>query len=243
MAKDAVAKSWTIKPSYDGKRYSAYQNGDFPSSFTTTFAANETPISEGGKWIKNSTLNQRVITTGGVATNDAQNSNNDDAYAMLATTAFKSSTDDYEITCTVGPQNGSMEQEILARLTDNSTQYFCYELLMNGSGYAIVQINGGFGGFYKIMDGTGGTPNTVGSLAASIASGDKIRFRVTGTNPVRLQAWNALAATPTVFTQFLDVNDSTANRKQTGQPGIAFYSATAGQQGTNSWSDFTVTVV
>lgn len=215
-----------------------------PSSFSTTFAATENPISEGGVWVKNCTACADVLTTGGAATGSRQTTSNDDAYAWVNTTAFKATNDDCEITVTMAePGPDAMETEVLARVTDNSGGYFCYELLISGGGYAIVRIDGGIGGLYQIFDGSNGTTNTVGSFPASIVAGDKIRFRVTGTNPVRLQAWYALAATPTTFVQVIDVNDSSADRKQTGQPGIGFYATNSSAVGDKAWADFSAVAV
>jgi hypothetical protein len=57
MAKDAVAKSWTIKPRNDGKRWSAFQAGEpaasFPLTVDFTTASVEDPLSLGGTWTNN----------------------------------------------------------------------------------------------------------------------------------------------------------------------------------------------
>lgn len=214
------------------------------TSFTDNFTGAQVPI--GSPWVRTSTVNQRVVVdAAGFATNDAQNSNNDDAYAYVPTATFKAPNDDYQIEATVYEPGGSaaMEIELLGRVTDNSSQYFGYELLFNGNGYLIVRIDGGFGGNYLIFDGNNGTPNTNGTLAAWTGTGDKVRFRITGTNPVRLQMSHAPAATPTVFTDYLDVNDSSALRRQTGQPAVGFYAANSGAQGGRGWSDFSVVAV
>lgn len=249
--KNAVAKAWAVAASSDGLRWSNYPAGDKPSGdgsaplFFESFGVAQTPI--GSPWIKNATLCKRVITTGGYATNDARNgvdNPNDDAYAYVSTSAFQAPNDDYEVTVTLAePGGNAMETEVLVRVTDDSSGYHAYELLINGGGYAIVRIDGGVGGFYQIFDGTAGTPNTVGSFPASLVAGDKVRFRVTGVNPVRLQAWYALAATPNTFVQVLDVTDASVSRKQTGQPGIGFYSANVGAAGNKGWADFYVSAI
>lgn len=215
-----------------------------PSSFSDDFSATATPI--GSPWVKNCTVCQVVVTTGGNATNNTTNTNNDDAYAWVNTSAFQAPNDDYEVTVTMAePGPDAMETEVLVRVTDNSSDYFAYELLINGGGYEIVRIDGGPGGRFTEFNGSGGTPNTVGSFPSSLVAGDKARFRVTGTNPVRLQAWYALAATPTTFVSIIDVNDSNALRRQTGQPGIGFYTAVGGGStpGDKAWADFSVVAV
>lgn len=215
-----------------------------PASFFDAFAIAQNPISS--PWIKNCTVCQNVITTGGDATNNTTNTNNDDAYAWVSTSAFISPTDDYEVTVTYAtPGVDAMETEVLVRVTDNSSDYFAYELLINGGGYEIVRIDGGPGGRFTEFNGAGGTPNTVGSFPVSLSAGDKVRFTVTGTNPVRLQAWYAFAATPTTFVQIIDVTDSNALRRTSGQPGIGFYTDSVGGSapGSKAWSDFSVVAV
>jgi hypothetical protein len=246
MAKNAVAKSWTIKPSYDGMRYSQYQAGDKsapapPATFSTTFSATENPLSESGAWSKTNTLCPAVLTASGKATSSAYTSANNDSYARLASASFTATSGDYEVVCTyvrgnVGLPSG--EAEVLMRLTDNSTQYFGYELLYNNGGGELVRIDGGgIGGFTEFL-------STAYTVAAPEGDGDKIKVRVTGTNPVRIQMWHAKASAPTVFTQYVDYSDSDAARRQTGQPGIGFYQLVADNDlGNAGWNDFTVTAV
>lgn len=213
-----------------------------PVSFSDSFAVDQNPITS--PWVKNCTACADVLIASGVATGARQTTANDDAYAWVATSSFSAPGDNYEIIVTMAePGPDAMETEVLARVTDNGSGYFGYELLINGGGYTIVRIDGGIGGLYQIFDGTNGTPNTIGSFAASVVAGDKIKFTVTGTNPVRLRAAKALAASPTTFVEVLDVNDSSVSRRQTGQPGIGFYAANAPAVGDKGWADFSVVAV
>lgn len=214
-----------------------------PSSFSDTFSVAQNPIAS--PWVKNSTVNQNVITTGGVATNNAVNSNNDDAYAWVSTSAFQAPSDNYEITATLAePGFNAMETELLFRVTDTSSTYSCYELLVNGGGYEVVQINGGFGGNFLEFDGVHLSPNTIGSFPVSVSAGDKIRVRVTGTNPVSITCSYSIASVSGgAWTQFLNFTDNSAGKKTSGQPGIGFYAASAGAEGNKGWTDFSVVAV
>lgn len=213
------------------------------ATFSDTFSSAQNPISS--PWTKTSTVNQNVVVTGGIATNNALNSNNDDAYAWVSTGAFSAPSDNYEIVGTVAEVSiNQMEIELLLRVTDTSSTYFAYEVLVNTSGGAqLVTITGGFGGNYLLWDGNNGTTNTNVTISGWTGAGDKIRARVTGTNPVLVTAWHAPAATPNTWTQLFTVSDSLASRRQTGQPGIGFYAANVGAPGSHGWTDFTVTAV
>lgn len=216
-----------------------------PASFSDSFSSNQNPIAS--PWVKNSTVNQDVIVTGGVATNNTTNTNNDDAYAYVDPAYFTAPNDDYEVTVTyAAPGPDAMETEILLRLTDTSSTYSAYEVLLNGSGYEIVQINGGFGGNYVEFNGANGTPNTVGSLPVSLSTGDQIRARVTGTNPVNIQCWYSISTqSGGAWTSFINCNDSSADRKTSGQPAMGFYTSAGGGStpGDKGWSDFSVVAV
>lgn len=212
------------------------------ASFSDTFAAPANPI--GSPWVKNATACANVRVTGGIATTSRQTTSNDDAYAWVNTSTFKAPNDNYEITVTVAePGFNQMETEVLLRVTDTSNSYSCYEVLVNNGGGELVQINGGLGGNFVEFNGANGTPNTLFTINAWTGAGDKIKARVTGMNPVRVQAWHAPAATPTVFSLFMDVSDSSANRKQSGQPGMGFYAANAAGVGNKGWDDFSVVAV
>jgi hypothetical protein len=244
--KNATGGTVRLVAGSDGVRWSTYPAGDRPTpSFSDTFSTAATPI--GSPWVKNCTLCQDVVTTGGIATNNHTNSNNDDAYAWVSTSSFLTIGDNYEVTVTVAdntPGSNAMETEILLRATDTASTYSCYELLVNNGGGELVQINGGIGGLFVEFQG-GANPQSLYTISGWTGAGDKIKARVTGANPVRVQAWHAPASTPTVFTQFMDVSDSSANRKQSGQPGIGFYTAVGGGStpGSKGWADFSVVAV
>lgn len=221
------------------------------ASFSDTFASTQNPISS--PWVRNATNFQSVKTTGGAAYAagycDAPTmpTDNLDAYALLSTSAFLSPTGDYEVTATWIRNNFGLatnETEILLRGTDTGSTCSFYEFLLNNGGGEIVQINGGGPGNFVEFQG-GANPQSLYTIGAWEGTGDKVKVRVTGTNPVRIQAWHAPASTG-IFnaTAFLDISDSSANRKTSGQPGIGFYNKTAdGNLANCGWQDISIVAV
>ena len=228
--------SWALP---GNKGASSFGGGASLLTFTDTFSVSQTPIAS--PWTKNCTLCKTVITTGGIATNNAQNgvtNANDDAIAYVSTSAFLSPSGDYEIVARYAqPGINQMEVEILVRVEDTSSTYSCMEVNLNNGGGELIQINGGIGGNFVEIPGTAYT------IAGGCSDGDWITVRVTGTNPVRVQMWHAPSATPASKTQYIDYSDSSGNRKTTGQPGMGFYAAASSGIGNQGWSEFTVTAL
>lgn len=209
------------------------------ASFTDAFAADKNPI--GAPWIRSATNFQAVKTAGGFACGAAYTESNDDAYAKLASSAFSAPNDNYEVTATVRIANLAVapsELEILLRMVDTTSTMQCYEVLINTAGGGeLVRINGAPGNYYEI-------PGTAFTIRNWTGDGDRIRARVTGTNPVVVTAWHAPAAAPNNWTQLVSFSDTDATRKQAGQPAMGFYQhAAAGNLGNAGWGDFSVVAV
>lgn len=211
-----------------------------PTSFSDTFSVAQNPIAS--PWVKNCTACQNVVVTGGIATNDHTNSNNDDAYAWVSRAAFSAPNDNYEAIVTLAePGPDQMETEVLVRVEDTSSGYYGYEVLYNNGGGELVRIEGAPG----IVGGFTEFPSTAYTVAGGGVAGDRIKVRVTGTNPVRIQMWFEHASNPGVWTQYIDYSDSDAVRRTTGQPAIGFYTSASGGSapGSKGWSDFSVVAV
>lgn len=211
------------------------------ATFETLFDLSENPISEGGAWTQVATSWQDVRTTGGYATGAAYTENFDDNYARLTTTAFSASNDNYEVVATVRKVSegvANSEIEILLRVVDTASTVNAYEVLVNtGGSCELVRWNGTMGNFFEIS-------STAGTISGWTGNGDKIKARVTGTNPVLVTVSHAPASNPTSFTQLFQYSDTDPTRKQSGQPGIAFYQHAADNNLLNAgWSDFAVTAV
>jgi hypothetical protein len=215
------------------------------SSFSDAFAGDANPI--GSPWVRTATNFKPVRTTGGAAYAAEYTDNNDDAYALLSSSTFQAPSDNYEVTATwvrnsfgVAPN----ETEIMLRLSADATSMQGYEVLVNNGGGEIVRLDGGGPGGFVEFNGTNGTPNATFTIGPWEGTGDKIRARVTGTNPVRIEMWHAPASAPATWTKYVDCTDSNALRKQTGQPGIGFYNKTSDGNLLNcGWSDFSVVAV
>ncbi len=207
------------------------------TTFSDTFSTNSNPIAS--PWTHTATAFDTVKTASGFAQGVSYTDSNNDSYCKLSTSAFQAPNDDYEVTCTVQAGVNASEIEILLRLTDDTSGMNCYEVLYNTSGGGeLVRINGGGpGGYVEIT-------STLYTFNAHEGTGDKIRARVTGTNPVVITAWGAPASNPTSWTQLFTYSDTDANRKTSGQPGMGFYQVTAnGALGMNGWTDFSATAV
>lgn len=218
-----------------------------PATFSTTFSANENPISEGGNWDRSATSFKAVRTLSGYACGAAYTDANDDAWARLTPSAFTSPTGGYEVTVTVRKTSfENSEIEILGFLEADASSMWGYEVLVNTSGGGeLVRLDGGGPGGYYEFDGNSGRPNTLYTISSWTGDGDKIRarFTVSGGNP-RIQMWHAPAATPTTWTQYIDQTDTHANRRTTGQPGMGFYQVTAnGALLVNGFADYSVVSV
>jgi hypothetical protein len=177
-------------------------------TYSTTFSATESPISESGAWTHNGTLWTKVDTSGGLAFGTQDNSGGfDDSYAYLSGFPPNQSA---SLVVHKGSPSGFQECEIILRWLDSSGNARGYECnLAWDGGYAeIVRWNGSLGDFtYIAAQGSGGP--------GSVADGDVFSAQIVGG----------------VITSFLNgvpLNTATDSTWTTGNPGIGFYRASAG---------------
>lgn len=186
------------------------------SSYVTTFAATENPISEGGSWARNqSNAWTNVRTTGGNAVGTQIDNAYDDSYAILQGDWGA----DYKLTAIVyrsaSISAANHETELLFRCADDADSARCYEVLLNKDG--IVQVfrwNDTFGSFSAAMTVTGS--DSVGSVpdGASFAAqivGDTITtfYDSAGGTPIQIGTY--------------DINEVSTPKWTTGNPGIGFF--------------------
>lgn len=120
--------------------------------YSTTFAANENPLSEGGAWLQHNVNKAKVVTTGGNAFGTGANV---DGYAYLPgfgdsvieTTVFRDAT-------LSDTEPNTYEVEHLHRLTDDAGNTSCYEVdfpYYAGTNVLIVRWFGGSG--FNVLNG------------------------------------------------------------------------------------------
>jgi hypothetical protein len=182
-------------------------------TYSTTFSATESPISEGGAWTHNGTFWTKVDTSGGLAFNTQDNSGAvDDSYAYLSGFPPNQSA---SMVIHKGSPSGFHECEILLRWLDSSSTARGYECnLAWDGGYAeIVRWEGpaglGTSGSYTYVapQGSGG--------GVTVNDGDVFSAQIVGG----------------VITSYLNgvpLNTATDSTWTTGNPGIGFYRASAG---------------
>jgi hypothetical protein len=201
--------------------------------YSTTFATAETPISEGGNWLKLTPEGgasdhsgwHGMITSGGSArprynagpTMGGPGSGDyDDCYAYLAGTW----PTNLRAEATVYRGAGNKEMELLFRVSDQASpaRIWAYECLFDyGVGSVeIARWDGLPDGYVTLNAGTPGT----------YADGDRIAAEITGTNPVVITCYVSRAATPTTWEEILTYSDSSASRLTTGAPGIGAFCRT-----------------
>lgn len=189
--------------------------------YTTSFAANEEPISEGGAWKHLAPAWQVVRTTGGHAGPNVNSAGGavsgppfDDSYAHLTGFAANQQVD---VTIYQGVASAG-EVEILLRVNDSPTSVQCYELLYNIQGSAeIVRWNGPLNDFEENPAGTVVYPSPPGAI-----SGDKLRGRVVGSV---VEFWFIASTGPQAGVPHLlaTLDDQSSRRVNAGQPGMAFF--------------------
>lgn len=208
-----------------------------PTSYTTSFAATENPISESGAWFKNSSNAwQNILTSGGNALAAAYSNttgHTDDAYAYLQNW----SGDNYSIVATVkwgGISAG--EVELLARVADTTTQVTAYEYLYNtAGGVQFVSWDGPLDTYHVVWDGTTSAQN-------SPLGGDGVQIRVdcNGSNFKLFDRANSGAS----WRELSPVGGITDTSHTTGKPGIGIYVLTAsGNISYTGFQDYQVTAL
>lgn len=201
-----------------------------PATYFTTFAAAETPISEGNRWLKLTPEGgaadhsgwHGMVTSGGnimprynagATMGGPLAGEYDDCYAYLPGTW----PTDLWAEATVYRGAGDKEIELLFRVSDQASpaRVWAYECLFDlGVGSVeIARWNGAPTDFSTLNAGSPGEYFDADRVAASIR----------GTNPVIVTCFVALAASPTNWTQILTVSDSSASRLTAGAPGIGAF--------------------
>lgn len=201
--------------------------------FNTTFATDETPISEGGKWLKLTPEGGASDHTGwhGLVTSGGNIKPRYNSGAVGGGPLAGEYDDCYQYLDGTWPLNlraegtiyrgaGNKEIELLFRVTDQASpaRIWAYECLFD-FGVGSVEIAR-----------WNGPPTDYSTLAADSPGeyfdGDRVAATITGTNPVVITCYKALAASPTTWVQILQHSDSDANRLTTGAPGIGAFCRT-----------------
>jgi hypothetical protein len=198
-----------------------------PASYETFFAADETPISEGGKWRSLSTDLTRVNTGGGLAFGTQNNSLGfDDSYAFLDAAYLPIAPDQY-VEATIYKETGftftlNQEVECILRCSDavgSPGVRTWYEILWNkDGGFEILYLTG-------IADNYTPMSTTINnSLAPS--TGDIFRGECTevGADTLIVGRVNGTIRVQATIT-------GASFRIPTGQPGMAFFNRNASSTG------------
>jgi len=193
-------------------------------SYSTSFNATESPISEGGAWHRaNNTLWTDVDTANGIAfgTNGARDTY-DDSYALLS--GFGPDQTATAVISRSAALNTSIDHEVelLLRFTDSATTAQGYECLVNFfGGVQIVRWNGALGDF-TVLPTTG--PNSVGN----IVSGDVFKATIVG-------------STISVFVNDTLIAQAADSTYASGQPGIGFFTRPMGNSANFGITSYSVT--
>lgn len=200
------------------------------SSYSTTFAANETPISEGNAWVKLTPEGgssdhsgwHGVITSGGNAKprfnagptmGGPLSGDYDDCYAYLAGTWPAN----LRAEATIYRGAGNKEVELLFRVRDQASpaRVWAYECLFDlGVGSCeIARWNGAPDDYTTLTSFSPGQYN----------DGDRVAATISGNTPVVITTYVARAATPTNWVRIGSFTDSSSQRLTTGSPGIGFF--------------------
>ena len=184
------------------------------TGYTTSFDTSETPLSEGGAWVRRATAWKAVAARSGhVGPSANVGSHFDDCYAHVS--GFGA---DQQVEATIykGAATGG-EVELLLRVTDTATTVSCYECLFNvGGGVEIVRWNGPLDDFTYI--------GNVLSTPSDARDGDKLRARIVGQS-IEFFYIPGGTGTPQLIAT---ATDTSAQRLTSGDPGIAFFQRSPG---------------
>lgn len=197
------------------------------SSYSTSFPATETPISESGKWRSLSTDLTRVNTTPGRAFGTQNNSvGYDDSYAFLDP-AYLTIGPNQFVEATIYREAGftfplNQEVECILRCTDavgapgTRTWYEC--LWNKDGGFEVVYLTGVADNFLQLAT------QTNNSLVP--ATGDVFRVEI-----VEVGADTVITGKVNGTTRVQSTITGGASRIASGQPGIAFFNRNASSTG------------
>lgn len=199
-------------------------------SYSTSFAADESPLSEGGKWKHNNPFFTRVVSSGGNAYGTSPNPANagkyEDSYAFLGGMGFPPNQYASAHIYKNGATGGYLEVELLLRWADtaNSTRgYECY-LHQGGEYVTVSRWNGGAMSaaasldYFSILGGQ--------SNVTAPRDGDLFEAQIVG-NIITVKLAGA-----TMFT--LDVSKFDGNTFDSGDPGIGFDAGASGAETADS---------
>ena len=183
------------------------------SSYTTSFAGTENPISEGGRWTNPRAAGFTNVRTanGNAFGTQVDSGRYDDSYAYLS--GFSA---DHEIEGVVhrgNPTGVNHEVELHLRMSDDATNVRSYEFLFGFQGaFQVMRWNGPLGpNFFTEITGNG-SPSYGPYLPRAPISGDVVKVRAVSN---RLTAYFNGAQ---IWTGV-----DPAGTFASGQPGIAFF--------------------
>jgi hypothetical protein len=188
------------------------------SSYTTDFSRVETPISEGGAWVRLTTSYWHDVKTSGgnamaTANASADRSRFDDSYARLS----GSWGPNQQLEATIYKGSAlSGEVELNLRCSDTVSTVNLYECTFNIGGQAAIARWNGTAGNFTILADTGSGLQDPGGLE----DGDKVRARIVGQT---ITMWFARRASPTNWVLVGSITDNSSQRITTGSPGIGFF--------------------
>jgi hypothetical protein len=203
----------------------------------TTFSLNESPITEQGRWINNSTDRTRVDTSAGRAYGTQVGGGFDDSYARL--TGSWSPNVLIEATVFRGSTSGIQEVELLFRANDSVPgKVLLYEINFahNGQYVDFVRWDGGI----ALSNFTYLVPSLTYSIAGGLNSGDQLRGQIVGNT---LTAWVNKGTGWMLIGTASDTSGPDGSAALTsGTPGIGFFKTIgSGAMNQFGFSDFKVT--
>lgn len=186
------------------------------SPYTTSFPADENPISESGKWAHAAGNGMCVVrTSGGNALGTQTDNEYDDSYAILQGDWGA----DYEIEAVIyrhaslgDSPDVSHETEMLFRITDGAEAYQGYEIMINSQGL----VNCGHWTAPYTVDVI--DYDTGGSYGEQVVDGDVVRARIVG-NTITVWINDGQICT-------IDITDHSPVFN-TGNPAIGFFTRPA----------------
>lgn len=220
-----------------GARAAASFSTQSPRSYTTTFSASETPISESGAW-ENIGLDWTLVNTSGGVAFGTQGTGGgfDDSYANLSGVWPA----DQEITATVfkGTTANIQEVELRFRCNDSVHRSDCYEINFAHDGQYVdfVRWPGPIG--TGIGDFTFLVPSQTFTISGGVNNGDVIKGRIQGNT---LSAWIDKGSGFAFIGSASDTAGPGGGAVLTvGRPGMGFYrGSTGGAMNQYCFTDYT----
>jgi hypothetical protein len=198
----------------------------YSQTYTTRFAKDENPLSEGGRWTNNSLDWAKIRTNGGIACGTQTGTNTgasryDDSYAHLS--GFPPDQEAWGKAYIAKPDSScNQELEILLRWNSSAhrtTGYECFARCLSGahSYVQIVRWDGPLGKFTYLADKRGAD--------FGLKNGDILKASIIG---------NVI----TVYINGVEKARATDDTFKTGNPGIGHFLACDGSHGVGSNADY-----